>query len=79
MRRVDDEVLEAVGALRNVIGWPASVNGKKAKKNQQKCIIQRVLNGSFLFSIFYALILRSEREFRAELANRGRAGGELNF
>jgi hypothetical protein len=27
MRRVDGEVLEAVAALRNVIGWPASVNG----------------------------------------------------
>jgi hypothetical protein len=35
MRRVDDEV-PAVGALRNVIGWPASASAKKRTKEEKK-------------------------------------------
>jgi hypothetical protein len=36
MRRVDAEVLEAVGALRNVIGCPASANGRRENEGGKK-------------------------------------------
>lgn len=47
MRRVDDDDVLEVGALRNVIGWPASARKgeKKHDEKKGKCIIQRVLNG----------------------------------
>lgn len=57
MRRVEDEVLEAVGAFRSVIGWPASVNERENERKKNALFkehLTKAIQYSFLF-FFYIL------------------------
>lgn len=60
MRRVGDEVLEAVGALRSVIGWPASVSERE--KGEKMKLFKEHLTKAIQYFMLFVLDWRKKNE-----------------